>query len=246
MDPSKPGRTRSQAERRTYRPWRNALLAGAALAALSPWAEAAGLFNSKPLDASSFAVLARPLGRSDWNLLVLEQIKPQPRCWQERPDGLIDPALNRFNFTGICSRYLDSNGYSLRIGDQDLASRYRLQLRQSGAELRLEASTPSDATVLVVGRAQVPLREKDGFVALTLEPGWDLQRRSFNAQTLNHVYFANPIPLPLLLASANGSLATTAQPPMAPPPLPPEPTRAERSKLLAQGPIRLPVIPFRE
>jgi hypothetical protein len=33
---------------------------------------------------------------------------------------------------------------------------------------------------------------------------------------------------------------------MAPPPLPPEPTRAERSKLLAQGPIRLPVIPFRE
>ena len=221
-------------------------LAALGLAAMSPLAQAANVFTSQPLDASRFAVLARPVGSNSWNLLVLEQIRPQPLCWEQRPDGLTEPALNRFNFTGICNRYLDSNGYSLRIGDQDLASRYRLQLRQSGAELRLEASTPSDATVLVVGRAQVPLREKDGFVALTLEPGWDLQRRSFNAQTLNHVYFANPIPLPLLLASANGSLATTTQPPMAPPPLPPEPTRAERSKLLAQGPIRLPVIPFRE
>jgi Protein of unknown function (DUF3747). len=149
-------------ERRTYRPWRNALLAGAALAALTPWAEAANLFNSRPLDASRFAVLARPLGSSDWTLLVLEQIKPQPLCWQERPDGLIDPALNRFNFAGICSRYLDSNGYSLRIGEQDLASRYRLQLRQNGNELELQASTPSDPTTLVVARAQVPLRDRDG------------------------------------------------------------------------------------
>ena len=30
----------------------------------------------------------------------------------------MDPSLNRFNFTGICSRYIDSNGYSLRIGEQ--------------------------------------------------------------------------------------------------------------------------------
>jgi hypothetical protein len=246
MDPSKPGLTRSQAERRTYRPWRNALLAGAALAALTPWAEAANLFNSRPLDASRFAVLARPLGRNDWNLLVLEQIQPQPRCWEERPDGLIDPALNRFNFTGICSRYLDSNGYSLRIGDQDLASRYRLQLRQSGNELQLQASTPSDPTTLVVARAKVPLRDRDGFVALKLEAGWDLQRRSFGEQTLNHLYFANAAPLPQLLAAASGisqpPARTGAQlglrPPVAPPNLLAQGT--------GQGPIRLQVIPFRD
>jgi hypothetical protein len=247
MDPAKPGLTRSQAERRTYRPWRNALLAGAALAAFTPWAEAAGLFNSRPLDASSFAVLARPLGRSDWNLLVLEQITPQPRCWKERPDGLIDPALNRFNFTGICSRYLDSNGYSLRVGDQDLASSYRLQLRQSGNELQLQASTPSDSTTLVVARAQVPLRDRDGFVALKLEPGWDLQRRTFGVQALSHVYFANAAPLPQLLAiaSANAQPAprtrgaiTSLRPPVSPPSL--------LAQGMGQGPIRLPVIPFRD
>lgn len=246
MDPSKPGLTRSRAERRTYRPWRNALLAGAALAALTPWAEAANLFNSRPLDASRFAVLARPLGRNDWNLLVLEQIQPQPRCWEERPDGLIDPALNRFNYTGICSRYLDSNGYSLRIGDQDLASRYRLQLRQSGNELQLQASTPSDPTTLVVARAKVPLRDRDGFVSLKLEAGWDLQRRSFGEQTLNHLYFANAAPLPQLLAAASG----ISQPPARPgaqlglrPPVAPPNLLAQGT---GQGPIRLPVIPFRD
>ncbi|MDA0717215.1 MAG: DUF3747 domain-containing protein [Cyanobacteria bacterium] len=234
MDPSKQGPTSSQAERRTYRPWRNALLTVAAMAALTPWAEAANLFKSQPLDASRFAVLARPLGRNDWNLLVLEQIQPQPRCWEERPDGLIDPALNRFNFTGICSRYLDSNGYSLRIGDQDLVNSYRLQLRQSGNELQLQASTPSDPTTLVVARAQVPLRDKDGFVVLKLEFGWELQRRAFGARTLNHLYFANAAPLPQLLAATRLG-AQISLPPLVPPP-----------SLLAQGPIRLPVIPFRD
>lgn len=242
MDVSTPGPRMGQPVARTYL----ALAAGlgaTGLVALAPWAQAANVFNSRPLDASRFAVLARPVGQSDWNLLVLEQIQPQPRCWDQRPDGLVDPALNRFNFTGICSRYLDSNGYSLRIGDQDLASRYRLQLRQSGAELRLEASTPSDPTVLVVGRATVPLRDRDGFVALNLEPGWDLQRRAFGEQTLSHIYFANTTPLSELLARASGTapavgpapgLARRLRPPVAPP------------SLLAQGPgpIQLPVIPF--
>ena len=52
-------------------------------------------------------------------------------------DGLVDPALNRFDFTGICSRYIDSNGYSLRVGEEDLASRYRLRLEQQGIERQL-------------------------------------------------------------------------------------------------------------
>ena len=227
-----------QALRRTY-----LALAGAGLALLTPWAGAASLFDSRPLDTSRFAVLARPVGPSDWNLLVLEQIQAQPLCWEQRPDGLVDPALNRFNFTGICSRYLDSNGYSLRIGNQDLASRYRLQLRQSGTELRLEASTPSNPNVLVVGRARVPLRDRDGFVALALEPGWDLQRRVFNSQTLSHIYFANPSPLPELLAKAGGSSPVALRHPVAPPSLP-GPARAGGSTLVARGPIRLPVIPF--
>jgi hypothetical protein len=78
-------------------------------------------------------VLARPVGQADWTLLVLEQIGPQPRCWLPRADGLVDPSLNRFDYSGICGRYLDSNGYSLRAGGVDLAASHRLRLQQQGS-----------------------------------------------------------------------------------------------------------------
>ena len=184
---------------------------GLATAISSPLVQAAGLFESRPVDAERFAVLAKPVGDSDWNLLVLEQVQPQPLCWQNRSDGLVDPALNRFDFTGICSRYLDSNGYSLRVAEQDLASRYRLRVQQLGNQLQLQAFSPDDPTVLVVGRASLPRRDRDGFVALRLEEGWQLQRRAYGGQTLSHLYFSNGNPLGELLARAGGSPSSASK-----------------------------------
>ena len=233
---------------RTYRgrlmPQRNRptpALAGlsAALLSLPAAAGAAALFNSQPLDQGRFAVLAKPVGRSDWNLLVLEQIRPEPLCWEQRPDGLIDPALNRFDFTGICSRYLDSNGYSLRVGDQDLTSRYRLRLEQRGASLVLLAMTASDPTQLVVGRGAVPQRDRDGFVQIRLEPGWELQRRAYGQQTLSHVYFANTTPLAQLLSTAGGTGTASLQE------QPQQPLRPRSTSPQGAGPIALQVVPFR-
>ena len=131
---------------RTYLPWLGAglALAGSAGLAIQGGSRAASLFNSLPLDQSRFAVLAQPVGRSDWKLLVLEQIRPEPRCWQERPDGLIDPALNRFDFSGICSRYIDSNGYSLRVGDSDLGSSHRLRQCLGGLRRPAAGVGPGD------------------------------------------------------------------------------------------------------
>ena len=100
--------------RRTY-PRGSALLGAALLVSglsiplIQPLGSSArALFDSKPLQQKRFAVLAQPVGASDWKLLVLEQIKPRPLCWTPRPDGLMEPTLNSFNFSGICSRYLDS------------------------------------------------------------------------------------------------------------------------------------------
>ena len=188
------------------------LAASAGPALLPPLVRAAGLFHAQPVDPSRFVVLAKPVGRGDWSLLVLEQLRPSPLCWQPRADGLVDPSLNRFDYTGICARYLDSNGYSLRVGDKDLGASHRLRVQQVGSTLQLQALAPDQGTVLVVGRAPVPLRDRDGFVALQLEPGWDLQRRSYGSQTLNHLYFASVASLTELQArSVPGGL--TAPPP---------------------------------
>ena len=157
---------------RTYLPWLGltALAAGAS-ASLLPQVLAADLFTSQPLDQSRFAVLAKPVGRSDWTLLVLEQLAPLPRCWESRADGLVDPALNRFDYTGICSRYLDSNGYSLRVGQNDLGGSYRLRLQQQGPNLQLLAMNPKEATELVVGKGRLSRRDTDLIAQARIEIG---------------------------------------------------------------------------
>lgn len=242
-----------------------ALAALALVAGLAPaptllpkvWAET--LFSSAPVEPSSFAVLGRPVGTDDWTLVVLEQLRARPFCWTPRPDGLIDPTLNRFDFTGICGRFIDSNGYSLRIQDNDLSHAYRLRLEQKGSQLQLLASSPSQPAEILVGRGTVPRRDRDLFVVLQLEPGWSLRRRVFGRRSLNHVYFSNAEPLDTLIAAASGRPALPLV--QAPPPLttrrrsrspmaPAEPPAAAAVEPTGPAPgpgvITLQVIPYEE
>ena len=212
---------------RSYLPWAGLALLSAGLVGSQA---AAGVFQSQPLEQERLAVLGQPVGSQGWKLLVLEQLKPAPKCWEERRDGLIDPALNRFNFSGICSRYLDSNGYSLRVGDDDVSPRYRLRLESQGNTLVLLAMSGSHPTELVVGRGAIPLRDRSGFVALKLEPGWQLERRMYGNRSLSHVYFANPQPLDGLIAQAERNQA--------------RPVATYGSTRPGNGPIALQVIPY--
>ena len=217
---------------RSYLPWAGLALLGAGL--ISSQA-AAGVFQSKGLEQERLVVLGQPVGNSDWKLLVLEQIAATPKCWEQRSDGLIDPALNRFDFTGICSRYIDSNGYSLRVGEEDLAPRYRLRLERQGDRLALLAMSGNAPTELLVGRGTIPRRDRDGFVELKLEPGWQLERRMYGERSLSHVYFANTTPMATLIARATtGNQERPALRPL-----------EESPYLRGSGPISLQVIPYR-
>ena len=219
---------------------------------------ARALFDSTALPQERFAVLAQPIGRAQWKLLVLEQIKTQPRCWTPRQDGLVEPSLNRFDFSGICKRYLDSNGYSLRSGGQELGTRFRFRLKQSGASLRLEALDPQQRAPLLVGQARILGRDPNGFVPVQLEPGWALERRTYQGRQLNHLYFAHQAPVNqlLVLASSRGqrsgfSRLGAPMPPIEPPPLPTSratrqrATQSRTTRLASNAPIRLEVIPYR-
>ncbi|MCP9850021.1 DUF3747 domain-containing protein [Cyanobium sp. Morenito 9A2] len=217
--------------------------------ALVPAARAAALFESRPVEVSRFAILAKPVARSDWSLMVLEQLRPAPACWQQRSDGLIDAALTRFDYSGICSRYIDSNGYSLRVGEVDLSSRYRLQLRQMGQELQLLGSSPDSRQDLLLGRGSVLRRDRDGFAAIALEPGWHLRRRVYGGQTLNHIYFASDANLAQLTrgdAAPPRTLLTRSDSPESDPGSASGAGRSQSRGGYGSGPIALRVIPFRE
>ena len=226
---------------------------GLMTAGLSQESAARALFDSAAVAENRFAVLAQPISRAQWKLLVLEQIKAQPRCWRARQDGLVEPSLNRFNFSGICKRYLDSNGYSLRSGGQDLGTRFRFRLKRSGTSLKLEALDPQQRAPLLVGQARISTRDPNGFVALRLEPGWALERRVYQGRPLNHLYFAHQEPVNRLLAIASSrghrsgfSRLGVPMAPITPPPLPAAPaSRRRTTRLASTAPIRLQVIPYR-
>ena len=229
------------------------------LALLLPNALAArAIFESKPVPQERFAVLAQPVGQSSWKLLVLEQLKRKPLCWTPRADGLVEPTLNSFNFAGICSRYLDSNGYSLRSGGSDLGTRFRLRLMQRGATLQLQAFNPNQKVPIVVGHAPIPRRQRNSFVRLNLNDDWQLERRAYQGRTLSHLYFSNPDPVQLLMArairEARGSSMAKLGPSKAPSMPPPIPNTSRSSYLASRsssaqrvastGPIPLQVIPY--
>ena len=238
---------------RTYLRAAGLTAVGLLAAGLSQESAARALFDSAAVPEKHFAVLAQPIGRAQWKLLVLEQIKVQPRCWRARQDGLVEPSLNRFNFSGICKRYLDSNGYSLRSGGQDLGTRFRFRLKRSGTSLKLEALDPQQRAPLLVGQARISKRDPNGFVALRLEPGWALERRVYQGRPLNHLYFAHQEPVNRLLAIASSrghrsgfSRLGAPMAPITPPPLPAAPAARRRTTRLAStAPIRLQVIPYR-
>jgi hypothetical protein len=183
----------------------------------------AQLFSSSPLDQQRFQVLAQPLREGGWKLLVLEQLKPSPACWRVRSDGLVSPSLVRFDFSGICNRYIDSNGYSLRINQKDLATSHSLQLVQEGRNLLLLGVPQATGSALVVASAAINNKVgNDGFLALQLAPGWQLSRRTYNGQGLSHIYFS--------------TTKTSSSPP--PPPITP---RVDTPR----GVVPIRVIPYR-
>ena len=122
-------------------------------------------------------------GRRDsrWKLLVLEQIKSRPFCWEERDDGLIKPTLNSSTSAESAAAIWTATVTPCAHGGADSDKRYRLKLEQDGNRLVLVALEPDRGERTIVARANQIQRDKNAFVKLTLSPGWSLERRAYKA-----------------------------------------------------------------
>jgi hypothetical protein len=165
-------------------------------------------FGQKEVDQSKLIAIAVPFAQGkQYNLIILEQISSTQTCWQEKPDqpGVIDPLLLKFDFTGICGRSTDSNGYSIRQAGLDLALDYRLSLVKRSDHLVLMGYPLKDpaAPKLLLGqtRSLTP-----GFLKIDLAANWRFTKRTYNGKTLGHIYFtqdrnADQIPTPPTLVT---------------------------------------------
>ena len=146
----------------------------------------------------------------------------------------VNPLLATFDFTGICNRYIDANGYSVRVGVQDLATSYRLMVTRSGGDMLLLAF-PTKAGAgpeMVVARTR---GSAPGFLKLEMEPGWRLMRRQFGGRNLGHLY--------VYTYSWPGTAGTATQPQSTTMQSAQPPTAAVPVKQAAPSRLRQPLAP---
>ncbi|CAK6701178.1 DUF3747 domain-containing protein [Synechococcus sp. CBW1107] len=160
------------------------------VAAAGPVAAQGALFSARDLDQSKFVMVAAPIGdglRAQLN--IYEQVSDRRPCFSTNGSSptRVEPLLATFDFTGICSRYMDGNGYSLRVGGSDLGTVYRLSVVRQGSDNILLAAPGRNQAgpEVVVARTQ---GHSDGFLLFVPEPGWKLMRRHFGNRALGHVY----------------------------------------------------------
>lgn len=198
------------------------LVASTAVLASTVVAGLATAFGQLEVDQSRFIAIASPRNNGTAHqLLILEQQSDTRSCWGESGSNpvLVDPLLLGFDFTGICGRSTDSNGYSIRVNGEDFALRYSLRVVNRGGDLQL-IGAPNNRTgpELLIARAN---GTTTSFARLNLQPDWRFTKRTFEGRTLGHVYLTYEGPFP----PASATPVPTPSPTLTPTPTPsPTPT----------------------
>lgn len=168
-----------------------ALTTATALATILTFqASQAQTFGAKDVPQNDYVAVAAPFGQDSYQLLIIEQKSDQQACWSESGSNpvVVDPLLLNFDFTGICGRATDSNGYSIRVDGQDYGLDYLLRVVERDNELLL-VGTPrnNQGEEIIVGSTN---GMADGYLKIQLEPGWKFAKRTYEERTLGHVYLA--------------------------------------------------------
>ena len=184
-------------------------------------------FGKVEVDQNRYVVVSAPGGTFiPHTLMILQQITDERACWSESGVNPVEitPLLLNFDFSGICSRATDSNGYSIRLADEDLGSQYLLRITEESGDLILSAVPRAGRSgTFVIGRTGGI--SSTGFAEINLNSGWRLTRRSFENRNLGHLYLTNDLTLAQVLEAAGGPVVEAPTPPTQPTtPITPPPT----------------------
>ncbi|MFO8040005.1 MAG: DUF3747 domain-containing protein [Sodalinema sp.] len=175
----------------------------------APQAAQASTFGERAVAQDDFVAVAAPIGNTGRHqLLVIEQQSDRRDCWSEN-GSTVNPLLANFDFTGICGRYTDSNGYSIRTAGQDLGVQYNLRTVRQGSDLVLQGVPflPNRPTI-ELGRAPYT----NDFVRIDLNDGWEFSKRTYQGRALGHVYLSNAETLTALTQNSNTSASRPSTP----------------------------------
>ena len=115
------------------------------------------LFTAVPVEEANFILVSAPIGQGERSQLnIYEQRTNKRPCFAVSggTPAAVDPLLSSFDFTGVCNRYIDGNGYSLRLGGDDLGTRYRLTVVKTGNDIELLAAPTRNSSQPVLSGGQ--------------------------------------------------------------------------------------------
>ncbi len=149
-------------------------------------------FGQTEVNQRKFVAIAVPRASGYYTLLVLEQRSNEKPCWRESGSSptRVEPLLLNFNFTKICGRSMDSNGYSIRAAGQDLGLKYQLSLQKQKNDvvlLGLSTRSGNSGKTIQLGRTH---GIRSGFLKIDLNPGWRFAKRTYGGKPLGHIYFS--------------------------------------------------------
>lgn len=198
-------------------------------------AATAATFDNQEVNADKLIVVATPVyGNNQRQLLIVEQISNKRPCWSESGSNPVnvDPLLLNFDFTGICGRLTDSNGYSIRMAGQDMGLDYLLRIVERNGDLLLVGSHRVNRQMpdIEIGKTN---GIAEGFGKIILNPGWRLTRRTYQGKVLGHIYLTND----------SATLPTTPDSNSTPPSVPTNPLPASPTPPSVPALPTSPVVP---
>ena len=163
-------------------------IASTSLIAVSP--VKAVNFNEQQVDQNQFAVVAVPFGHQEHRLEIIEQVAGKQQCWNEF--GVAPVQVNLllldFDHTDSCRRIINTNGYTLRLDGNDDRVSHIIKIVRDRGELKLIAfhKDPIQPNIEIGSTNGT----SNGAMKIILNPGWQIAKRVYQGQTVNHLYLS--------------------------------------------------------
>jgi len=161
---------------------------------------AASPFGMNETDQTPYIMVAQPTSRlggtQRYGLMIIEQKRAEPLCYSTTGSSptQVNVLLLNFDFSGICGKSTDTNGYIIRAAGEDL-TKYNPTIENENGVLVLYAEpTPfagAAAKRFVIG--QTDGIAANGFTKIFMKPGWRLARQTFNGSATGRTYLANDL-----------------------------------------------------
>ena len=183
-------------------------------------------FGAQETDQTPYILSTNPTsslgGKQRYGLMILEQKQNRVPCFDtvgSNPTTVLPLLAQLPDFSGLCGRSTDTNGYLVRANGSDL--KYDPVLEEQNGVLVLYAKptpfAPRGSQPFVIGKTDGI--SPSGYTKIFLNPGWRLARQTFNNSVTGRTYLANDLTVAQLVQQSGGQVAVTPPTTPTPPPV---------------------------